>query len=237
MTYTIFLLIIYILPPSITRRVELIFRNFIAIIASFSIIFIKNKLNCKYIKIIKYKLNFKEFNLISSFIFIIISLSFLIQPYLYYSNKYSNWSNLSEDEYQAAKWINNNSPPKSYILTDPSTGKILRGFTAQNSSIWLITNGQSISENIILKPLYDFLKEEDPLKIDNHLKKITQKPYFIVITTRTSSWINNNINTKYCAPTSDELKPFPGIAKFSTPFFILLKDFDTVKIYQLSEIY
>jgi len=239
LTYVLSLLLIYLMPHDSTRRVELYFRSFIAIISSFSIVWINNILNYEPIKIIilknEIKITFKKINLVT-FVFIIFLISFLIQPYLYYSDRNSNWSNLSKDEYQASKWIKENSPSTSYILTDPSTGKILRGFTTRNCSTWFMIRGQSTPGNFSLKKnIYEFFREENPLYIDEYIKGLPQNPYFIVITTRTSSWIRGNINKTYCGPTSEEIKPFLGISKFSTPFFTLVKSFDTVDIYRPSE--
>jgi hypothetical protein len=62
---------------------------------------------------------------------------------------------------------------------------------------------------------------------------LPQMPDLIVITTRTSSWINSgNPEAMFLAPTADKLIPFSGIDKFSTPFFILLKSWNTVLIYK-----
>jgi hypothetical protein len=36
----------------------------------------------------------------------------------------------------------------------------------------------------------------------------------------------------YCAPNAENLVPFPGMDKFSTPFFTLLRSWDTVSIYK-----
>jgi hypothetical protein len=238
--YTLFLLTLYFMPLSALRRVELYFRSFIAIISSFTIVWINDSLNYLNKKIIisvnNHILNLKKFNMPIIFIFNIILLGCLIQPYLYYSNKMSNWSNLSYDEYLAAQWIKDNSSSKSYILTDPSTGKIFRGFTTRNCSTWFMINGQSIRGNYSLRRhIYEFFKEENPLKTFDNIERFPREQCIIVITTRTSSWIKTNINKTYCAPTSKKIMPFPGMEKFSTPFFTLLNSWDTVKIYELSE--
>jgi hypothetical protein len=182
-----------------------------------------------------------KINIFKLFLLVLLILLFdlLIKPYFYYANHVPYWSNISKDEYLAAEWIKQNSSHNGYILTDPSTGIVFRGLTIRNCSTAFIINGWTPSpdKNFTLRKLiYDFLKEEDPLIAICQLKMLPELPDFIVITTRTSSWIRwGGVNSTFCAPQGEVLMPFQGTDKFSTPFFTLCSSWETVKIYSINK--
>lgn len=238
LAYTLSLLLIYFLPPSALGRTEIFFRSFLAIIASFSFLWVYHSFNLvnakRYMIIGKYKIHPKRVPSFLSCVLLVLSLLFLMQPYLSMVSYAPYGSNISRDEYLAAEWIKQNSPPDAYILTDPSTGHVLRGLTLRNCSTSFIMKGQCISKKsnlTLLTSIYNFFREENPLKFTTYLDRLPQTPSLIVITTRTTAWLSwGNINSTFCGP-YEKLLPFSGETKFSNPFFKSLKSWDTVEIY------
>jgi len=240
LAYATSLLIVYFLPPSALNRAEIVFRSFFATIASFSFLWIQHSLEFHIHDSIEpwLEIHPKRLSSVLSHIILVLSVFLLIQPYLSYANNVPHWSNISRDECLASEWIKQNSLPDSYILTDPSTGYILRGLTLRNSSTSFIVNGHTPSparwanlSNVI----YSFFGEQDPFEVHDYFDRLPTTPDLIVITTRTSDWVRSGeVNSTFCAP-SEKLAPFPGIEKFSLPFFTLVKSWETVKIYKLSE--
>lgn len=242
--YTTSLLLVYFLPPSVSNRAEIIFRSFFAIIASVSLLWIQHSFESvtrKVLSVREHKVHLKELPSVFSHTILVLIILLLIQPYIFYASNVPHWSNISMDEYLAAEWIRQNSLPDGYILTDPSTGYVLRGLTLRNSSVTFIIEGHTPSHASGLganlsKLIYDFFREEDPLKVPDYLEKFPNLPELIVISTRTSSWVKSGtINKMIFTPTTEKLRPFRGIDKFSTPLFILSKSWESVKIYRLTE--
>jgi hypothetical protein len=162
----------------------------------------------------------------------------LIQPYISYSENVRYYSNISSDEFSAAEWIKNNTMSDTYILTDPSTGYVLRGLAARNSSTSFIIGGHTPSPNDQLnltKTIWDFFNERDLSVLTSYYNKLPKKPEIVVITTRTISWIySENMNSSFLIPMNDHLTQFIGFEKFSSPFFVLVKSLPSVNIYKIA---
>lgn len=237
--YTVSLMIIYLLPPISSIRSEIVFRGFFALIASFPFIWLQESISSMHeatVLVHKRSINVRRVSKIISYSFLILSLGFIIQPYVFYSRNVSYWSNISGDEYSAARWIYQNTVSDSYILTDPSTGNLLRGLTTRNCSTSLIIDGHTPSPNEqvnLSNSILAFFREEDVFKISDYYQSFPKIPDIVVVTTRTADWVKTGIANKILyAPTSNELQSFQGIAKFSSPFFALVMSWETVRIYK-----
>ncbi len=146
------LVLLYFLPISGSARSELMLRPFAAIVASYSFPLVSAALSRATPTISWFergpdRLLEKASSLskISMILFIALSTSFVVQPYISYGQHVPYWSNISSDEYLAAQWLSENSPPGGYILTDPSTGMMLRGLTLLNASTSFIIDGRTPS--------------------------------------------------------------------------------------------
>jgi hypothetical protein len=237
--YTISLMIIYFLPPISSIRSEIVFRGFFALIASFPFIWLQELISSMHkatVLVHARRIDVQRVSKIVSYSFLILSLGFIVQPYVYYSRNVSNWSNISSDEYSAARWIYQNTVSGSYILTDPSTGYLLRGLTTRNCSTSLIIDGHTPSPNEqvnLSNNILAFFREEDVSKISDYYASFPKRPDFVVVATRTADWVTTGIaNKTFPAPTSNELQSFQGIEKFSSPFFALVMSWETVRIYE-----
>jgi hypothetical protein len=237
--YTISLLIIYFLPPISSIRSEIVFRAFLAIIASFPFIWLQESISSMRKATVPAnarRIDVRRASQIISYSFLILSLGFIIQPYISYSRNVPYWSNISSDEYSAARWIYQNTISDSYILTDPSTGYLLRGLTTRNCSTSLMIDGHTPSPNEqvnLSSSIMAFFREEDIFKISDYYASFPKRPDFVVVTTRTAYWVTTGIvNKTFCAPTSNKFQPFQGIEKFFSSLFDLVISWETVKIYR-----
>jgi hypothetical protein len=167
-----------------------------------------------------------------------ISVALVVQPYFAYGREIPSYSNLSSDEYQAAAWLVQHTPRDGYVLTDPSTGFVLRGLALLNSSTAFIIRGHTPSpaENYNLAVLiYRIFHTQNATEIPTDMAQLPQRPDFVVITTRTVSWVAvGGVNSTYYAPTSDNIESFAGLPKFSSSMFSLAASWQTVRIYQLN---
>jgi hypothetical protein len=182
------------------------------------------------------RIDIKGISKLISYSFLILSLGFIVQPYVSYSRNVSYWSNISSDEYSAARWIYQNTVSDSYILTDPSTGYLLRGITTRNCSTSLIIDGHTPSPNEqenLSNNILAFFRDENVFKISDYYAILPKRPDFVVVTTRTADWAaGGRANQTFPAPTNNEFQPFQGIGKFSSSFFALVASWETVKIYR-----
>src|SRR2546427_8235118 len=123
----------------------------------------------------------------SVFLVLAISVALVMQPYFEYGQKIPSYSNLSNDEYQAAAWLLQHTPRDGYILTDPSTGFVLRGLALLNSSTAFIIRGHTPSpagyyDLAVL--IYQIFHTQNATEIPTDLGMLPQRPNFFVITTR-----------------------------------------------------
>jgi hypothetical protein len=242
--YAISLLIVYFLPPFSSIRVEIFFRCFFAIIAAIPFSTLLEMLFSKY-KAQKtnghlyksiFKSRFGKLIVIFSCLFIILTLALSLPNFLSYATAVPHDSNISKDEYLSAKWIQQNTPPNTYVITDPSTGYVLRGLTIRNSSTSFIINGHTPSPDEfanLTSVLYNYFTDDNVSNLSLYYNELPKQADVIVITTRTSAWINSqSMYAVYPAPTGNQLLPFDGIAKFSSNSFKLVASWNTVSIYE-----
>lgn len=239
LAYSLSLLVIFFLPPFSSVRLEIFLRFVFAIIASFPIILvIESFFSERSTKNILRKIGHfgNHTPLLFSILFMCLIIMFSIQPYISYAESVPSFSNISSDELSAGKWIEANTPKSTYILSDPSSGYVLRGLTTRNISSSFIIDGHtpsSINQTNLVNIIWDFFRETDLSILSAYYNELPQKPEFIVITTRTVSWINSqSINSSFLVPMGSQLTEFKGDQKFSTPFFVLLKSWPTVEIFK-----
>ncbi len=233
------ILVLYFLPLQISYRSELMLRPFAAIVASYSmaaLIWIVTSTKASGTNLARVLATARLPAKVSVALLLIISIFLVVQPYFTYSQQVPTWSNLSNDEYQAAQWLAQRTPTNGYILTDPSTGFVFRGLTLLNSSSSFIIRGHTPSPEgypYLTSIIYGFFTAQDITETQSYLNALPQKPDFIVVTTRTASWADGGINSTFPAPTVNMPNSFSGYEKFSTPLFVLAASWDTVMIYRL----
>lgn len=236
--YSLSLLIIYFLPPTSSMRTEIFARGFIALFVSF--IFVEIRANFSlFRKITTVRISEKRLKAMSfvvAYSALVLLLGVMIPPYISYASNVRYWSNISEDEYLAARWVNRNTSQSDYILTDPSTGYIFRGVATRNSSTSFIIGGHtpSFSEQTALASfVLNFFKEQDLSRIPDYYDEFPKKPDLVVITTRTLAWVEaGNANKTFYAPVDNKLMEFSWMSKFSSPFFSSAANWSTVRIYR-----
>jgi hypothetical protein len=239
--YVFTLLAMYFLPVPDSYRSELLFRPFMAVVASYTVIaglgafFPSYPVQARSSQVIRPSRRAAK---TLTVILLVVSAAFLIQPYVVYGQQVPGFSNVSSDEYQASLWLARNTPANGYILTDPSTGSLLRGLTLINSSTALIIRGHTPSpqDNYTLTSIvYDFFTTQNLTEVPTYLSMLPEAPNFVVVTTRTASWASwGGINSTFPAPTDDAPNSFAGFQKFNTPMFSLVASWNTVKIYALT---
>jgi len=242
--YVAMLIGIYFLPISSSWRSELMLRPFAAIVASYSLPLLSSSLSRASEVISRFdpdinSLSEKSDRLVklSLVLFIAFSTSLVVQTYVSYAQHVPNWSNISSDEYQAAQWLSEKTPAGGYILTDPSTGMMLRGVALLNSSTSFIIGGHTPSPQRypgLRKVIYAFFTSQNGTDIPIYLSELPHAPDFIVITSRTASWASwGGVNSTFPAPTTNSPSSFPGFGKFNSSSFAMVSKWETVMIYRL----
>ena len=239
--YVAIVLVLYFLPVRFSHRSELMLRPFAAILASYSMValtWIATYTRASGTDLARVLRTARFPAKASVFLVLAISVALVMQPYFAYGQKIPSYSNLSNDEYQAAAWLVQHTPRDGYVLTDPSTGFVLRGLALLNSSTAFIIHGHTPSpaENYDLAVLiYRIFYTQNATELPTDMAQLPQRPDFVVITTRTVSWVAvGGVNSTYYAPTSNNIESFAGLPKFSSSMFSLAASWQTVRIYHLT---
>jgi len=239
--YFVIVLALYFLPVQFSYRSELMLRPFAAILASYSLValtWVATHTRASEVDLGRVLRTARFPAKVSVFLLLAISVALVVQPYFVYGRDIPSYSNLSNDEYQAAAWLLQHTPRDGYILTDPSTGFVLRGLALLNSSTAFIIRGHTPSpagyyDLAVL--IYQIFHTQNTTEIPTDLGMLPQRPNFVVITTRTVSWVAvGGVNSTYYAPTSNNIESFAGLPKFSSSMFSLAATWQTVQIYQLT---
>jgi hypothetical protein len=226
---------VYFLPAWTTYRFEFYLRVFLAVsISSLGLLFDKEILTRIPSSPFK-KLRNKRIHLggIASFILLTITVA---QMYPLFT-QYNFYAYISKDEYDAAKWIRDNTPLTAYILTDPSSGYVIRGLTLRNASTYFILpDGRMPADSMTLYPnlndqLITFLSSSTGLEWDDLMNLIKMKQVYVVITSRTVSWALSSSNVTITHPI-DGMNYSLVTSKFVEPYFQDVYDSGTVKIYK-----
>lgn len=236
--YTATLLGIYLLPIPSSDRSELVLRPIAAIVASYAIFTVIRPFSPgQTVEDRRVGKASRTFVKVLVVVFLVLSSVLLIQPYFAYGKAVPSYSNISNDEYQASIWLSRNTPSYGYLLSDPSTGMVLRGLTLINSSTAFIDRGHTPSpaDNYTLTRLiYDFFVSQNITQAKAYLSELPKTPNFVVISSRTASWASwGGINSTFVAPTRDKPNSFGGFQKFATPLFSLIATWNTVRIYTI----
>jgi len=241
LAYVATLVGLFFLPISDSYRSELLLRPFAAIVASYVLVVftgLATSLHASRVNLDQFLRSARRPIKISLVVFLAVSIGLLVQPYFVYGQQVQTWSNMSSDEYQAAQWLGQNTPNHGYILTDPSTGFVLRGLTLLNCSTSFIVGGHTPTPQgnfSLTSIIYDFFTSQATPEMISYLNKLPQTPDFVVVTTRTASWSSwGGINSTFPAPTQDMPDSFAGSQKFSSPLFQLVEGWGTVRIYRMT---
>jgi len=239
--YVAIVLALYLLPVQFSYRAELMLRPFAAILASYSMVamtWITTYTRANGVDLARVLKTARFPAKVSVFLLLAISVALVVQPYFAYGQQIPSYSNLSNDEYQAATWLVQHTPHGGYVLTDPSTGFVIRGLTLLNSSTAFIIRGHTPSPAnyaSLAVVIYRIFYTQNATEIPTDMAQLPQRPDFVVITTRTVSWVAvGGVNSTYYAPTSDNIESFAGLPKFSSSMFSLAASWQTVRIYQLT---
>jgi hypothetical protein len=239
--YVAMVLALYLLPVQFSYRAELMLRPFAAILAAYSVValtWIATYTRASGVDLARVLRTARFPAKVSVFLLLAISVALVVQPYFTYGREIPSYSNLSSDEYQAAAWLVQHTPRGGYVLTDPSTGFVIRGLALLNSSTAFIIRGHTPSPAnypILAELIYHIFYTQNATEIPTDIARLPQRPNFFVITTRTVSWVAvGGVNSTYYAPTSDNIESFAGLPKFSSSMFSLAASWQTVRIYQLT---
>jgi len=138
---------------------------------------------------------------------------------------------MSVDEYETAVWIRSHASHDAYIVTDPGTGYVLRGFSARNASIFFILPDGRAPEVISLiypslrNDLHGIFTATSSQEALNRTKALGFSQTYVVISTRTVLWAQHDPSNIYTEPipgsSPDVFLPIfvpPDFAlQFSTP--------------------
>ncbi len=142
------------------------------------------------------------------------------------------------DEYLAFEWLGSRVPEGGYVLTDPATGFLMRGFILRNCSTSKIESGRfpyPLKDMNLYDRIFSFFnaiqgeESESYQEIADSCGEVT----YIVVSYRTSCWLqlarsgNTGLYSIYAqwTPPSD-----PSLSKFQTPSYTLVKQFGNTSI-------
>ncbi len=113
---------------------------------------------------------------------------------------------LSVDEYETAVWIGAHTAPDVYLVTDPGTGYVLRGFSARNASIFFILPDGRAPE--VVSTIYPSLRNDlhgiftatSSQEALNGTQALGFGQTYVVISTRTAIWAQQDPSNIYTGP-------------------------------------
>jgi hypothetical protein len=224
-----FYVFLYFLPIWLTYRVEFYLRILLSLLVSgiallLDIGWFKKTLFARFRTKVK-------LGVIVSFL-ILVSTIVLMLP-LFTEYQYSSY--ISRDEHDAAIWLRENTPQNSYIITDPSSGYVIRGISLRNSSSYFILpDGRMPADSFSLYPNIIYMTERvfsDPssfnyAELSDHLKV---NDLFVVVTSRTVYWASSSFsNVVMTHPVENTVFSID----FDPQLFRQVYNSSTVQIYQ-----
>ena len=133
---------------------------------------------------------------------------------------------LSVDEYRTAMWIKAHSTSDTYIITDPGTGYVFRGFSLRNASIFFIlADGRAPELISSLYPnlrgdLHSLFAAKSPQEAWDRTRALGFTEAYVVVSTRTVLWTREDPSTIFTGPIPGvSIDPFLGV--FVSPHFDL----------------
>ena len=153
---------------------------------------------------------FRKFHILYISIVIILLFWILIKPYETYIESYLSkgfpFVNLTNEELNAAKWIEKNTPTDYLIYSDPLTVVEFRGLSYRE-------NLPAISWNKTVADSVRFvMTSEDPAIAYNEIISSAGEKSLIVITPKTFHWLNGSkISAQFPI---EKFNEFSGFSKF-----------------------
>jgi hypothetical protein len=234
--FCVFILIAYYLPSQGGYRSELFGRPLFAIVAAslLGFVWLDNDIG-KHINSKSREKLIRRLKKVVKPLAVLAIVLLSIPQFAAYSDQLPSMSNVSVDEYSAATWIRNNTSTNDYILTDPSTGFILRGLTLRNSSTSFLLDGHPVADHFenLSNLTYSFFVSTDPIKCKELLSEMPLQPKYVVITTRTSSWVTwGGFQSVFTSPPVS-FQSWLGYQKFGSELFTLIESWGNVGIYKI----
>lgn len=149
------------------------------------------------------------------------------------------------DEYLAFEWISAHTPEDAYILTDPATGYIMRGFTTLNCSTSIILNGfptEYTSATPLGELIFKFLNSssDEDTQLLEEIDSLVGDVDYIVISPRTSYWLasmrqgrDSHVAVYATSIPIDD----PAWIKFAEPRYEYVQSFGFVHILIKNDVY
>jgi len=226
---------LYFLPVWITYRMEFYLRVFLAIsISGLSLLFSKEFL-AKILGSSYKKLRKKKISLGATISFLLLLVT-ITQMYPLFT-QYNFHAYISKDEYDAAEWIKKNTSSSAYILTDPSSGYVIRGLALRNASNFLILpDGRMPADSSTLYPdligkIHKFLYSQAGFEWAEITQYLQFNEIYVVITSRTVSWALSSPETTLTHPV-EGVNYSRVTSKFVEPYFHEMYNSNTIQIYR-----
>lgn len=168
----------------------------------------------------------------------LLPLTILIMSPLFYNYASSDiFAYVSDEEYNAMQWISRNTPATSYILTDPSSGFLVRGLSLRNASTYfMLPDGRMPADSSLLYPnlesdLHRFFSSQSLSDSLLHLRAISFEQTYVMVTSRTVYWADSSVEAVIYRPTMSG--NYTSVTwKLRPPYFVELYSSNTVRIFQ-----
>jgi hypothetical protein len=146
---------------------------------------------------------------------------------------------LSVDEYQTAMWIKAHTTNDMYIITDPGTGYILRGFALRNASIFFLLSDGRAPEIIssvypnLRSDLHGIFAAKSQQEAWNRTVALGFTQAYVLVSTRTVFWTQQDPSTIFTGPTpGGSFDPF--LRTFVPPHFVLEFETPTTFVFKVT---
>lgn len=228
-------LFLYFMPAWVTYRFEFYIRIFLVIFISGIALLLNKGIFRRSINIsLKGRYTRKlRLGVIVSFCLLIIT---IISLYPLFSN-YSPFAYISKDEYNAALWLNSNTPSNSYLITDPSSGYVLRGLALRNaSSYFILPDGRMPADSFSISPtIVDDTANFFYLPTPSTWAQLSiqKSNSYLVITSRTVYWAANSFVDNALTHPMEGVNFSLVTDKLEPQYFHEVYSSNTIKIYQL----
>lgn len=185
----------------------------------------------------------KKYHRIYKLLFISISLS----PIIFYShiywingykgfNSYRSFNSVIDEDIITCKYIINNLPKESLLLSDPYTSKIVAVFTGYQTSRLNLKQSNELGylyNNSISEMTYNLIINDT-----NYLDNIFPKSTYLIYSTRTKEWIRRanllkNVESDYWKQIEIQSPQGPFSEGIDLTHKLLL-DLPSIKIYKIS---
>ncbi len=226
-------LIVYFLPVWITYRVEFYLRLVFAVFVSGIALLFEFGVFKRMVKFFKRSISVGKLASILILLITIASMGSLFWNHQFYAY-------ISTDEYDASSWLTANIPQSAYIITDPSSGYVIRGLTLRNcSSYFVLADGRMPAVSDILFPelvdkTYAFLSNPSSPTLAGLESLGLSHDLYIVVTSRTLEWVSSSQDTVITAPSMQDERAYTFItSNLQSINAVEVFDSATVKVYHI----